>query len=770
MKQIVMHSLLLLVLLLMAIPFTVNSQAQQDATEPPEIPIGFDAFTQWDRWPYLRIGVRAYMKSTFDRTGGNRTADAAHYIRQRSDTRNVVIDETGPGILWMVRHNHWHGSPWRYFVDGRETVVQETSTADPQNPVENSVYLPEKLFPTGLTWTWSITKGADLSWVPIPFEKSLELAYSRTMYGTGYTVFWKLMPDMRHLSRPLKSWTEDSVPPAEVLDLLEKSGTDIAPKGAAVTTRSGTETLAPWSTSVLLRETQAPATIRRLAFRVPEAGAEQLAKARIRIYWDDRAQPSVDAPLGLFFGTGSLMRTAGKDNIVKSFPMTVKRTDTETLFACYFPMPFMRNARIEISNMTDQPIRGIQWEVRHEPFTGAPNEVGLFHATYRDHQAPEPGHELELLDTRRVEGGGNWAGHLVGTTFLFTKTGLLNTLEGDPRFYFDDSQTPQVQGTGSEEWGGGGDYWGGRTMTLPFAGHPVGAPRGEMKTSLDKIHSAYRFLLTDLMPFGRNARITLEHGGLSTSQEPYETVAYWYGIPSPTLILTDALNIGDEDDEALHQYQSPDASDIQELTSRYEWGIDQLRLQMNSNSAMTHAYASRGNNKHQELFAPLHDTGRHTTTWSECTIELAENNLGVLLRRRMDLAYPNQRARVLVGNAEGAPNWQEVGIWYMAGGNTVVYGDPRAETPEEFKHLKGKDLKWAMELMPPTHIPVTSNRQWRDDEFMLPRHLTEGKKHIKVRFEFQPVELPLYPGQNPAEEAWTEYRYWVYCFTMPRSK
>lgn len=151
------------------------------ASDPPVIPIGQDAFLQWDRWPYLRIGVRADMKSTFDRTGGNHFADAAHLIRQGDDTRNVALDETGPGILWFVRHNHWHGSPWRYIVDGRETIVSESSTVDPTRPVPGSVFLPERLFPQGLTWTWSVTKGADLSWVPVPFEKSFQLAYSRAL-------------------------------------------------------------------------------------------------------------------------------------------------------------------------------------------------------------------------------------------------------------------------------------------------------------------------------------------------------------------------------------------------------------------------------------------------------------------------------------------------------------------------------------------------------------------------------------------------------------
>ncbi len=51
------------------------------ARTPPPIPFGVDAFTQWERWPYLRIGVRCYMRSTFDRSGGNDNADAAHFLR-----------------------------------------------------------------------------------------------------------------------------------------------------------------------------------------------------------------------------------------------------------------------------------------------------------------------------------------------------------------------------------------------------------------------------------------------------------------------------------------------------------------------------------------------------------------------------------------------------------------------------------------------------------------------------------------------------------------
>ncbi len=214
------------------------------------------------------------------------------------------------------------------------------------------------------------------------------------------------------------------------------------------------------------------------------------------------------------------------------------------------------------------------WELATEPFTGPPAQVGYFHATYRDHGVPVPGHDLVLLDTTQAEGGGDWCGHFAGTSFTFSDAAVLTTLEGDPRFFFDDSRTPQGQGTGTEEWGGGGDYWnGGQIETLPFAGHPVGAPSlQQAQGPEDLVESAYRFLVADVMPFGRNARIQLEHGGIDDSTEHYRTVTYWYGLPGACLVPTDTIHVGDPADEAAHGYVSPDASAVESLTSAVRAG------------------------------------------------------------------------------------------------------------------------------------------------------------------------------------------------------
>jgi hypothetical protein len=61
----------------------------------------------------------------------------------------------------------------------------------------------------------------------------------------------------------------------------------------------------------------------------------------------------------------------------------------------------------------------------------------------------------------------------------------------------------------------------------------------------------------------------------------------------------------------------------------------------------------------------------------------------------------------------------------------------------------------------------TSNRRFRDDEFLVPRALTEGRSAIRIRVQFTPVKRPLFSGHPLADLAWSEIRYSAYCFVMP---
>ena len=725
-----------------AIAFTGLAVTANSQTAP--IPVGLDAYTHWEDWPNLRIGQVTYMRSTYDRSGGNEGADASHFLYQESGSRSVTLDLEGPGVLNFARYNHWHGSPWHYIVDDGDHIVTESTTPDPLHPVSGSTFLPATLFPEPLSWTWASTRGADLMGVPIPFEHSFKMEYERTHYGTGYYIYSRCVPGIP-LSHRIKAGDGKTPPDAKAGKIIAKAGEDLVPapgtvdgERAGIKEMSQSGSLSSENPRLLLNITTGPSVIRGIQITAPIEDAVNLGRARLRIRYDGDKDDSVDAPIALFFGAGTLYNRDRREWLVKAFPVNVRYDYAANMvtLACWFPMPFRRSAQIEIIPQSDGSPIHARLSVRYQPRKSTA-AVGYFHATYKDFRYPERGRDLTLLDTKQ-EGRGEWTGHLVGTSIIFSHNAVLSTLEGDPRFFFDDSLTPQVQGTGTEEWCGGGDYWGGQNMTLPFFGHPTGAPGPrEAKNEEDKIESAYRFLLADLMPFGNRARICLEHGGTDESVEHYETVTYWYGVPESCLILSDTLKIGDASSETAHRYSSPMASDPYTITSRYEWGVDHLGP--------------------DEIYPAEVDTGRTTVGDSEFELALDPNNCGALFRRKLDYSIANQRAEVFVadlphdGGVDGrtALKWKRAGIWYLAGSNMCVYSNPRDELGAE------------------QHIVQTSNRRFRDDDFLVPVSFTGGRNRIRIKIHFTPLAINLYPDGPPMPNAWSEISYSMYSYLQP---
>jgi hypothetical protein len=187
-----------------------------------------------------------------------------------------------------------------------------------------------------------------------------------------------------------------------------------------------------------------------------------------------------------------------------------------------------------------------------------------------------------------------------------------------------------------------------------------------------------------------------------------------------------------------------DASTPYQLTSRYEWGPDTLQG--------------------MEIFPATTDRGRTMKTSSEFTLKLDPANIGVMLRRKLDYSFPNQRAEVFVSDASGQDStWRRAGIWYLAGSNSTVLSKGRGHGI--YGYLSGSGELGATE-----HIVETSNRRFRDDEFLLPREATQGRRAIRIRIQFTPVRIPLFPGEALHELAWSEMRYTAYSIVMPAFK
>jgi hypothetical protein len=154
----------------------------------------------------------------------------------------------------------------------------------------------------------------------------------------------------------------------------------------------------------------------------------------------------------------------------------------------------------------------------------------------------------------------------------------------------------------------------------------------------------------------------------------------------------------------------------------------------------------------KENFPAHEENGRFTKGASEFTVRLRPDNHGAMLRRTLDYSLPNQKAEVYIFDAAGN-NWEYVGIWYLAGSNTCVYSEPPAELDKR------------------KYNEETSNRRFRDDEFLISEKFTQGKSSLRIRVRFVPVEQELYLGKPfPKEAAWSELRYKVYSYVMPDFK
>ena len=103
-----------------------------------------------------------------------------------------------------------------------------------------------------------------------------------------------------------------------------------------------------------------------------------------------------------------------------------------------------------------------------------------------------------------------------------------NYLEGDERVYVDGSRTPQLHGTGTEDFYEGGWYFIRGPFTRPLNGSPAHRVGGPLCPGAD-CTATYRLLLADSIAWGSSLRFGFEHGNRNLVRGLYGTTAYWYG-------------------------------------------------------------------------------------------------------------------------------------------------------------------------------------------------------------------------------------------------
>jgi len=271
--------------------------------------------------------------------------------------------------------------------------------------------------------------------------------------------------------------------------------------------------------TVVLADLEGPGVISHIWLTVAgnEYGWPRLL--RLRIYYDGSDVPSVDAPVGDFFGVGHGMERELNSLIIRTSSSGRSRNS-------YWPMPFRRSARVTITNEGTRRLYNLYYHVDWQKHDRLPANTAYFHARYRQALPPPEGDWYDML---RVRGRGFYVGTVLSA--LQVEPGWFG--EGDDLFYVDDDPVPVMMGTGTEDYAN--DAWSFRIGTGPYAGVTVadGTETGARLT-------AYRWHLNDPIPFRRSLRAAIEHGGWTFNQDGsvrsafeerpdlFSSVAFWY--------------------------------------------------------------------------------------------------------------------------------------------------------------------------------------------------------------------------------------------------
>jgi hypothetical protein len=270
----------------------------------------------------------------------------------------------------------------------------------------------------------------------------------------------------------------------------------------------------------------------------------------LRIYWDDEENPSVECPVGDFFGMGW-----GKYSPLQSLAVAV---NPGSAFNCYWPMPFHKKCRITMENISSDAMT-LYYQVDYI-LTDVPNDAAYFHAQFRRVNPVRPKDDYVIVDN--IKGKGQY----VGTYLALEPHNNGWWGEGEIKFYMDgDTKFPTICGTGTEDYFCGSYNFDTKQKNssgietsryTEFSGPYSGLPQvilGDGLYNVMQRFGMYRWHITDPIRFEKDLKVTIQDLGWKAGgiylplQDNISSVAYWYQTephtPFPKLPSKNELEI-----------------------------------------------------------------------------------------------------------------------------------------------------------------------------------------------------------------------------------
>lgn len=256
-------------------------------------------------------------------------------------------------------------------------------------------------------------------------------------------------------------------------------------------------------------------------------------KLVIRMYWDQEKSPSVEVPIGDFFGMGH--------GITKNFtsaPFTMSPEDGKAM-NCFLPMPFSDGAKIEIENQSSNDIK-FYFYIDYKELDRIDDDQLRFHAQWK-RELPTDGIEDEGISNayfefggKNTDGSGNYvildaegSGHYIGCNYNIHNLRMTRKWnwygEGDDMIFIDGEEwPPSIHGTGTEDYFNT-SWCPTQEQDTPYHGIILGGgPNWSGKSTY------YRYHIQDAIVFNESIKVTIEHGHNNHRSDDISTTAYWY--------------------------------------------------------------------------------------------------------------------------------------------------------------------------------------------------------------------------------------------------
>ena len=275
----------------------------------------------------------------------------------------------------------------------------------------------------------------------------------------------------------------------------------------------------PGQSATLLEATGA-GVITHIWFTINSSDRMHLKNLVLRAWWDGESAPSIEVPVGDFFGLG-----LGEYFVYQSALLSVAPVKA---LNSYFQMPFATSAKITITNEGKIRTDNFYFAVDYTTVAKLPEGLGRFHAQYRQEA---PCKKSATPGDKNLNGEGNYVfleatgkGHFVGVTQGVEQNadGLFG--EGDDMIFIDGDTAPTINGTGTEDYYNGAWDFG----LQAFANMRQGAPYVVDPERTGGRYCLYRWHTESPITFEKSIKVTIEHGHANDRADNFYSTAYWY--------------------------------------------------------------------------------------------------------------------------------------------------------------------------------------------------------------------------------------------------